>query len=432
MNPIPGAVDADAGPPTTVPLAHFVVALGFLLAGVAVGLGRGRGAHLAQVHLLLAGWVCLTILGAMTQFVPVWTGTALHSRRLAAAQLPLSALGFAGLAAAFLTHRRLWLPVAGAVALAGVWAFVYNVGRSLPRDEWDATTAHFATALTFFALVTVAGVCLALDRAVGLTPVAGVTRGRLLAAHATLAVFGAVLTTVAGALAQLGPMFTQAPDWGPERALLRAETVGYPVGVVLLAVGRLVGLAHLARLGGLLVAAGLGVVGVVLASRLVRGPVEWSPMLTRYAVVALSLLVWAPLAALAWSDAPLALADLFGGPAGGTLLLVGVVGFTVFGTLYHVVPFLVWVDRYSDRVGLQAVPTIDDLYDGRLSRLDAISLVTAGLLSVAHEGGLAVDVRLAGGLAFLGAAVFAGNLLSVLAIHGPRSPVATEGDAPDG
>ncbi|MFC6864441.1 hypothetical protein ACFQGE_13365 [Halomicroarcula sp. GCM10025817] len=432
MNAIPGPVDADAGPPTTIPLAHFVVGLGFLLAGVAAGLGGGRAAHLAQVHLLLAGWVCLTILGAMTQFVPVWTGTALHSRRLAAAQLPLSALGFAGLAAAFLTHRRLWLPVAGALALAGVWTFVYNVGRSLPRDEWDVTTRHFAVALGFFVLVTVAGAGLALDRAVGLTPVAGVTRGPLLAAHATLAVFGAVLTTVTGALAQLGPMFTQASDWGPERTLLRAETVGYPLGVVLLAAGRLFGVTHLARLGGLLVAAGLCVVGAVLAARLVRGPVEWSPMLTRYAVVALSLLVWAPIAALTWWRAPLSLAGLFGGPAGGTLLLAGVVGFTVFGTLYHVVPFLVWVDRYSDRVGLEAVPTIDDLYDGRLSRLDATALVVAGLLSVAHEGGLAIDVRLAGGIAFLGTAAFAANMLSVLAVHDPRSPVATEGDAPDG
>ncbi len=235
MSALPGDIDAEAGPPMTIPLRHFVVALGFLVAGVAVGVLGGRAGHLAQVHLLLAGWVCLTILGAMTQFVPVWAGVELHSRRLAALQLPLAAVGFAGLAAGFPLRADTLLPVAGALALAGVWVFCYNLGRTLRRAAPDVTTGLFAVALGFFVLVTLAGLGLALDRAVGVLPVAGVSRATLLTAHATLAVFGAVLATVVGALAQLVPMFTQADTGRLATLAERAVAVGYPVGVLLLA-----------------------------------------------------------------------------------------------------------------------------------------------------------------------------------------------------
>ncbi|GGN96245.1 MULTISPECIES: hypothetical protein [Haloarcula] len=430
MSAIPGNVDTDAGPPMTVPLRHFVVALAFLVAGVAVGVAGGRGGHLAQVHLLLAGWVCLTIMGAMTQFVPVWSGVALHSRRLAAAQLPLAAVGFAGLAGGLLFGVTAVLPVAGVFAVAGVWTFVYTIGRTLADAEWDVTTAHFAAALGFFVLVTSAGVVLALDHAVGVLPMVGVTRADLLSAHATLAVFGAVLTTVAGALAQLAPMFTQTDATRVGGLLQRAETVGYPLGVLLLAGGRLLGIPALARVGGVLVAGGLAVVGLLLARRLLAASVERTPMLTRYAVVAVTLVVWAPLSAWAWWQDPIAYGSLFGHPAVGTLLLVGGVGFVVLGTLYHVVPFIVWVHRYSDRLGFEDVPMIDDLYDDRVALADGacLGLATVAVLVAAIAPVPTGSSLLAGVLAFVGAALFAGNLLGVLVEHGPQSlPVLVGG-----
>jgi len=83
MSVVPGPLETDQQPPMTIPLRHFVLGLAFLLLGIGVGLGIAAGvapgfATLAHVHLLLAGWVCLTIMGAMTQFVPVWSGVELH------------------------------------------------------------------------------------------------------------------------------------------------------------------------------------------------------------------------------------------------------------------------------------------------------------------------------------------------------------------
>ncbi|MFB6108712.1 MAG: hypothetical protein ABEJ82_07710 [Haloplanus sp.] len=432
MGAIPGDLETDAQPPMTVPLRHFVVGLGFLVAGGVVGalapfgLLPGRPT-LAHVHLLLVGWVCLTIMGAMTQFVPVWSGVRLHSARLATLQLWLVVVGLLGFVGALSASATAWLPVFGSCMLAGFWTFAYNVGRTLRAARpWDVTERHFALAVAFLVVVTAFGVTLAASLAHPGLLDGPVTRLSLRDAHATLAVFGVVLTTVVGALSQLVPMFTQSEYHGVDAPLRRVEAVGYPVGVVALATGRLFGLPAVGRVGAVLVATGLFAFGVVLARRLLEARVAWTPMLSRYAVAALSLLAWAVLAVPAWFADPLSPTVLFGPPELGHLLLFGVVGFTVLGTLYHVVPFIVWVHRYSDDLGLRAVPAIDDLYDDRLAAADfALTGAGCAALVAAESLGRPRSLFAVGGLlAVCGFLVFAANMLLVLRDHGPQS-VAT-------
>jgi len=427
MSAIPGDVDADRQPPMAVPLRHFVVALAFLLAGgisgalAAAGALPGR-AVLAHVHLLLAGWVCITVMGAMTQFVPVWSGVELHSKRLARLQLALVAGGLAAFVAALFASELTWLPAAGAVVLAGFWVFVYNVGRTLlPARPWDVTERHFALALGFFLAVTALGLLLATGLArPSLSYPGGVGQAALKSAHATLAVFGAVLTTVLGALYQLATMFTQSDLDRYDRPLVLVEQVGYPVGVVVFAGGRLFGAADVARVGGLLVAAGLAAFAVVLARRILHSSGDRTPMLTRYGVAALAMAAWAPLAAWTWLSDPLW--ATFGPPEAIHLLFLGVVGMVVLGTLYHVVPFVIWVHRYSDRLGLEPVPMIDDLYDGRVAAADGVLTVGGGALLVAGQWwGVAPLVHAGGGLVVLGFAAVAANLALVIHAHSPDS-----------
>ena len=422
MNAILGRVDTDAGPPTVLPLRHFVVALGFLLAGGVVALLDPLGvvvgrSPVAAVHLLVAGGVCLTILGAMTQFVPVWSGVSLFSRRLARLQLPLVAGGLLGVATSFLLVVPAWLPLAGGVALVGFLTFVCNVALTLRRARpWDVTERHFALALVAFAAVPVLGVLLGLSYArpqFVAVPVVGL-RG----AHATVAVFGAVLLTVVGALAQLAPMFTQCADHPVDGYLQRLEEAALPFGVALLVSGRVLRSTGVARAGGLLVVVGLAAAGLLLARRLWAARVDASPMLRRYAVAAVALCLWAVSALPAWLADPLSVRATFGNPAVGGPLLAVAVGFVVVGTLYHVVPFLVWVDQYSDRLGLADVPTADDLYDGRLARLDLAASGAGALLvlvAAVRQGELLLGVG--GLLVVTGLAVATANLLDVVRGH---------------
>ena len=429
MGAVPGEVDTDHQPPMTVPLRHFVVGLGLLLGGLLVAVGvaldvAGGFAVLSHVHLLLAGWVCLTIMGAMTQFVPVWSGTALHSRRLASVQLWLVTIGLAGFAGSLLGGYMAWIPVFGGTMLLGFWTFVYNMGRTLASvSSYDVTERHFGIALGFFLLVSSLGVILAVGFVRPVFAGSSIGRANVLGAHATLAVFGAVLTTVLGALYQLATMFTQTELHGVDLHLRRVEEVAYPSGVLLLAVGRLLDTAAVARVGGLLVVGSLLGFAVILGRRLFETRVEWTPMLSRYAVVVPALTLWGLLTLPAWLGDPLAASALFGAPGTVHLLVVGVIGFVVLGTLYHVVPFIVWVHRYSDLLGYEAVPMIDDLYDDRIAAADFLllgggttALVAADLLALPRAtsaGG--------GGLVFVGALCFVANILQVIRTHSPHS-----------
>ena len=428
MSAIPGGLATDQQPPMTVPLRHFVVALAFLLAGGGLGLASALGvssglAGLAHVHLLLVGWVCVTIMGAMTQFVPVWSNVDLHSRRLANAALALVTVGVAGLGWAFWTASGHWIHGFGGFVVLGVYAFVYNLGRTLARvDDLDHTEAHFAFALAAFAVVVTLGFVLAMDLSMGVLPVAGLTHSQVVGAHATLAVFGVVLATILGALYQLGTMFTQTELHGVDHVLRRVE-YGYPVGVVVLA-GGLVGSRPVATLGAVVLTAGTLAFAAILARKLYESRVDRTPMLTRYAVAAVALAAWSPLALAAWVEQPLARQTLFGFGATTHLLFVGVVGFVLLGSVYHVVPFIVWDHRYSDRLGFEPVPMIDDLYSDRLAAVDG-ALVTLGTLAfVASQADLLPEVvgQAGGGLLVVGLLAFTANVVGVVWKHGDVLP----------
>ncbi|MES3516277.1 MAG: hypothetical protein PPP58_01300 [Natronomonas sp.] len=428
MSVLPGGIDTSQQPPMTIPLRHFVVSLAFFLAGIALEIGLffdalpGLG-RIAHVHLLLVGWICVTIMGAMTQFVPVWSATTLHSRRLANAQLALVAFGLLGVTLSYLRAEFLWIAAFGLLLLVGFWTFVYNIARTLATVEHlDVTERHFLVALGFFVVVSVLGVLLAVNFVHPLFP-RGVTAAGVLGAHATLAVFGAVLTTIYGALYQLATMFTQTDLDGLDRRLGAIEEIGHPIGVVTLAIGRLLESAPIARLGGLLVLVAALSFGFVFARKLVTMQVERTPMHTRYAVVAVSLLSWVVVSAPAWLRSPIDPAHRFGAAGSGHLLLFGAIGFVVLGTLYHIVPFIIWVHRYSDKLGLEDVPMVDDLYDDRLAAVDGTLLV--GGMALLVGGGFfespSVVTALGGASIAVGAAVFTLNVLLVIHRHGPQS-----------
>jgi cbb3-type cytochrome oxidase subunit 1 len=431
MSAVPADLDTGAGPPAAVPLRHFLAGFGFLLAGLVLGVLVAADAPagfvpLAHVHLLLVGWVCLTVVGAMTQFVPVWSGVALYSRRLADLQLLPLAAGLTGFVGALLAGATAWLPAFGLVMLVGFWTFVYNLGRTLLRARpLDVTERHFAFALVSLAVLTLLGVTLAADYAGG--PWAGlslpVEHANVAAAHATLGVFGVVLAAVVGALYQLVTMFTATDLDAFDRRVRDVEAWSYPAGVVALAAGRLVGLAPLARVGGLLVAGSLVAFAAVLARRLAATRVDPTPTLRRYAVVAVALAGWSVAAGAAWLADPLAPATTLGPPWTVHLLALGVVGFVLVGTLYHVVPFLIWVERYSDRVGLETVPTVEDLYSGRAAALDFAAMLAGSAAVVLAEAlSLTTPVTVAGGgLVTLGLLVSCLNLL--LVVHRHAGPV---------
>jgi hypothetical protein len=409
-----------------IPLGHFVVGFGFLLAacGAAIyaGIAETPSVIFGALHLCLAGWVGITIMGAMTQFIPVWSGVDLHSRQFAVWQLGLVTAGVPAIASGMARGRYDVLVVGGVAATLGFYVFVYNVGRTLAMARpFDVTEFHFAWTLAFVASTTAAGVTLGATYA-GLISLP-LTASNLRATHATLAVFGIVLTTVFGALYQLATMFTQTELRGIERHLRSVETYGYPFGVVCLAAGRLLDVVWVGRLGAVLVVIGVGSVGGILGRRVFESRVGLTPMLGRYGLVAIALSAWALFAAPTLLWRPTDPTTLFGPPGADRLLWFGVVALVVFGTLYHIVPFIVWVERYSDRLGYEPVPMVDDLYVPRLASLDLVALTSGIVLLIAAEWVVVPGVEAVGvGLVTVGVVLFVANMAVVFLRHGLSAP----------
>ena len=134
------------------PLVRRFIKMSLLWLGLGVSLGlvmaivpawtRYRTAHL---HVNLLGFVAMMIFGVAYHVMPRFSGNPLHHRGLAVAHFWLANVGLSLLAAGFVawTHvgAQAWpVLVAGGVgSVAGAYAFIYNIWRTLdgrrrPRD----------------------------------------------------------------------------------------------------------------------------------------------------------------------------------------------------------------------------------------------------------------------------------------------------------
>lgn len=148
-------------------IAH---ALFFLAATVVLGLTYALDLHFhwfaiprhalaAHVHLGIAGWLGLTLMGVTYQLVPMFALVHGHDQRLARVNLWLVTLSLAVLSIALLFGHPRALIVAAAILLAMgeiLWAFdVYRMLR-LRRRPFDLTQAHtIASTLALAATVPV-------------------------------------------------------------------------------------------------------------------------------------------------------------------------------------------------------------------------------------------------------------------------------------
>lgn len=422
-SPIPGDLDTDPELPLRIPLGHFVTGFAFLVLGLGAAIlhlwSPGRAAALTHIHGLLVGWVVLTILGAMTQFVPVWSGRALHSTALARGQYLLVVLGLPVFLAGFAAGRPIVVPMGAALMVTGIGLFVYNIARTLPPvGRMDVTERHFGYALGFFAIAASLGFLLAVAHGLGLPRLGGITVTTVAVSHAVFAVFGAVMTTIVGAIYQLAKMFTQTELTRTSARARMAEELLYPFGVAAFGLSPFAETTSVAVAAYLMIAGGILSAGVVLLSHLRRSHVSPNAMLRRYVVVGGAMVLW-PLAVVA--DTFLASSwrvDPFGGPGTAHVLLVGIVGVTVLGTVYHVIPFLVWVAQYSDDIGRRPVPMIDELYSSTVAKTDFVMLL-AGVPTLVV--GLALDrtavAGTGGALVSVAAALTAANLLATVLRH---------------
>lgn len=333
---------------------------------------------LGLVHLCVLGWLLPITVGALHQLVPVVFEAPLASEKAVWAGMALYLPGAIELVWRFdrFDVYRAPFPVAAGLLTTAVLVWVANLAVTIWRAPTRSLTgAHVIAALAWLVVAVGLGFTLALNL---YRPFLQGDHLLALRAHAHAAGLGFFGLLIMGVAYRLLEMFLLAVvrETGPGRVSLWAVN-----GAVLALVGGFLLDVAALRLAGV-AAAGVGVVAfLVQVRRLVRArqrralDVGFRHTAASFVYLAGAAVVGAALA-LAPLQPPwrerLALAY-------GLLALPGFVGSVIVGQLYKILPFLVWLHRFSAYVGLMRVPAASDLLPQRPQRAQWL-LMHAGMV----------------------------------------------------
>lgn len=362
---------------------------------------------IALTHLLVLGWICSIVMGAMYQLVPVALETRLFSEKLARWQFAFHFVGFIGMVWMFRTWNMKQVGHFGSLLTVGVGLFVFNIACTLRRvPKWNVTATAVTAALCWISLTVLAGLSIATGKCVaesfdGSEPAkVGVVIGVLrplavlvsrfdaisaMHAHAHLGGVGFFTMLIVGVSYKLIPMFTLSEVQSQRRAglsvaLLNLGLAGSFATILLRSPWKfafaLVTITALVIYGWELRA--------ILRARK-RRTLDWG---IRYFLTAVALLIPLSIMAVVLSWPGLQANPFLGQLENlyGFVGLMGVVTLAIIGMLYKIIPFLVWFGVYSKHIGRAQVPALADMYSPRLqmigywSFLVALVVISVGIL----------------------------------------------------
>jgi hypothetical protein len=414
----PGMTTSYA-PPFALVRNHFVASIVsyFLLTIALVIVAPWMQGHYFQPHLLglthlaTLGWISMVMMGALYQLVPVVLETKLRSPWLAKRTFWIFLPGAIGVIAhtwTYTTGPGLW--GSGLLAFTAFILFGANLFATLAQvEKWNLTGLHILAALLAMVLAALLGVALAYNL---WKPYLPGDHLHYLRAHAHLAFLGWVLLVVMGVAYKLIPMFSLAHGYSMTAGkwafgLTSFGTVGlltaWSFSLFLRQTGSSGGLEFFY---GVLLAGGIAAflwqMGLVYQHRM-RKQMDVGMQHTVLSFVFLAVAailgvaqfffpkVWPPMRREG-------LTLLY-----GWLAFVGFAGFIIVGQMYKILPFLVWYNKYSDKVGQAQVPMLKDMFDERLAKIE-LALMSTGFLIAA------VALPLANSLLFrIGAIVLAAS-----------------------
>lgn len=409
-------IKPERSPDLSLPLRYIVAALAaFILFATAVPIVAPDFLHtyddphvFALVHLAVLGWITMIMMGALYQLFPVALQAQIHSVRLGKWNFWIFAGGVAGFVPSFYLWWTPGIAVFGSLAVGGVIHFVANMARSYPSVRvWNAMAFYVLCALGWLTATVLFGFIYALDELFGWFDISN----SMLAAHAHLGLAGWFSLTLMGVSYKLMAMFSLAH--GHDETLAKGNLILWNVGLIglvaslVFAPGTVLVVIFAAVLD---ISATVFVVDMLLLFRKRRrrgvSLEQWHAFIS-FA----SFLAAADMGVVLAAGHPLTRTWVV---AYGYVALVGWFGFSIVGKYYKIVPFLLWVHRYSKQIGSGPVPLLKDMLDERLGYASLAALF-AGYLTVL-AGILATSlaaVRLGGAIFALGSYIFAYNIWTV-------------------
>ncbi len=418
----PGIATSYA-PPFSLVRNHFVlsiasyVALTFAFVLVAPWMqGHHFQPHLLGLtHLATLGWITMVMMGALYQLVPVVLETKLWSVRLARLTFWIYLPGAIGLIIHLWVFNRgpgLWL--SGLLMMIAFILFVSNLFATLAQvEKWNLTGIHLLASLCCVLLATLFGFILALNIAQPFLPGDHL---HYLKAHAHLAFLGWVLFVVMGVAYKLIPMFSLSHGYSmtPARWAFGLVSVGVVGLITAWAFGgpRVLEIFYSTLLAGGIFTF-LFQIALIFRHRL-RKQLDIGMLHSHCSFIFLCITTILGVMLFFLPDGwPQSLREglvlLY-----GWIAFIGFVGFIIVGQMYKIMPFLVWFNKYSDKVGVENVPMLKDMFDERLAKIEFV-LMIAGFSITSISLPLADTQMFRAGalILFISALIFLWNMINI-------------------
>ena len=358
----------------------------------------------ALTHVAVLGWITMTMLGALYQLFPVALGGTVRSPRLGRWNFWVLAAGVAGFVPSFYFGWTAGVAAFGTLAVGGLAHFAAQLLRSFPSATERHPVALYVLAALVWLVTTIGfGFAYALNRRFGWFDVSD----PMLAAHVHLGLAGWMGLTLMGVSYRLTELFSLAHGHG--HRLAYANFGIWNAGLLGLVLSLLVAprTAMMPAFAGVLcLSALLHAIDLLLVLRTRRRR-------------PLTVDVWFTFASLGGLLAAAGLGMVIAtghAPARGWVVaygyaaLAGWFGFAIVGRSYKILPFLSWLHRFGGSAGERPVPLLRELVDDRVAWA-SFGLLVPGFGGVLG-GLLAADaaiVRGAGLVYAAGALAFAIN-----------------------
>ncbi len=416
-------------PSPSVVLPHFVVgALSFLLATVVMILYAGdlvlpfhlNSKMLTLTHIMVLGFITMTIIGALYQLIPVVMEVKLFSEKMAKATFYLFSIGVLILVINFweatfgIEQNWLWFEISGTILFVAILLFLINTLISASKSTIKNRGNVFIKTAIIYLLITV---LLAITMIINFAhPFLTVSDMNLLKMHMHLGLVGWFLFLVIGISSKLMPMFLIIHKL-PEKRLDYSYYL-LNTGLILLVVV----LSFYPKQWLLIVSGIIMLAGVIFYLSFIRyafqhrfrKKLDVGMKLTAVAFGILSFVLLAAIVSLVvpgmWGLLSIRIEIVY-----GMSFVFGFLTALILGQTYKTLPFIIWLDKYQSKVGKQKTPLPQDLYSDRVATLHMQTFIVGFVVLISGELiGLVWLIQVAAVLLFITALLYNYNVFKIV------------------
>ena len=364
-------------PSPSVVLPHYAFgAIAFVVASILLFFGAKDFTILAFgpkilsiTHVLILGWVTVIIYGALYQLIPVVMEVKLFNENLAYLSFGSILIGLSLMAYSFWNNyigANLFIEIGGSLVIFSVLLFVINaVGSALKSTNRGIENRFIITSIVWLLLTVLLGITIILNPIFQLIPR---TNLDLLKIHLGFGLIGWFLMLVIGVGSTLMPMFFIAHKL--QKRYLNIAYVLINAGLILFSISLYLKLSIFITLFFSL----LMIAGVLFFVKYNYD--AYKKRLRRKLDIGMKLTVFAfPFLFLALIFGLLSIIDIEPinkmstqfALAFGASLILGFFTSLILGQMYKTLPFIVWLQKYQDKVGKFKIPLPNDIYSEKIA-----------------------------------------------------------------